>query len=123
MCFKVVLIAKILLYYVMATIQKLSNTLRQQLVNLGTTQSALRERTGLSRRTMTNMLSGKNDYKVSTLLAVADELGLDVVLIQKGAAHAIDLNLSPTTPKVLTGVQAALDRLARASPKATPKGR
>ncbi|MDN5843093.1 MAG: helix-turn-helix transcriptional regulator [Alcaligenaceae bacterium] len=102
----------------MATIQKLSGKLRRQLSILKTTQAALRERAGLSRRTMTNVFSGEADFKVSTLLAVADELGLDVVLVPKDAARAIDLDLSPTAPKVLTGVQAALDRLAQAGPKA-----
>lgn len=106
---------------VMATIQKLSGKLREQLSALNATQDALRDRAGLSRRTMTNVFSGKADFKVSTLLAVADELGLDVVLIPKEAVRAIDPNLSPTAPKVLTGVQAALNRLELASPKAKPK--
>lgn len=107
----------------MATIAKLSQKLRQQLFSLNATQAALRQRVGLSRRTMTNVFSGEADFKVSTLLAVADELGLDVVLIPKEAARAIDHNVSPTTPKVLTGVQAALNRLAEASPKAKIKDR
>src|SRR3546814_6441711 len=74
----------------MATIQKLSGKLRRQLSILNTTQAARRERAGLSRRTITNVFRGASDFKVSTLLAVADELGLDVVLVPKDAARAID---------------------------------
>lgn len=93
----------------MATLSSISQTLRKQLQALKLTQETVRQDTGITRRTLTNVLSGKQDYKLTTLLAIADRLGLDVVLLPKEAARGI--NLTPTPPKVTSTVQATLERL------------
>jgi DNA-binding XRE family transcriptional regulator len=73
----------------MITIPELSKALKQALKTCGVTQAWLRESAGVSRQTMNNVLGGKADYKVSTLLAVADRLGLEVVLVPKSAARGL----------------------------------
>ncbi|MBK1781787.1 helix-turn-helix transcriptional regulator [Advenella sp. WQ 585] len=97
----------------MATLSSISQTLRKQLQALKLTQETVRQDTGITRRTLTNVLSGKQDYKLTTLLAIADRLGLDVVLLPKEAARGINLTptTTPTPPKVTSTVQATLERL------------
>jgi len=81
------------------------------------TQAALGHDAGISRRTLTNVLSGTSDYKVTTLLAVADRLGLEIVVLPKEAARGLEsAAFTPTAPKVRTAVQAALDRLEHYPP-------
>ena len=74
------------------------------------TQAELRSQAGIAQRTLTNVLSGNEDYKVSTLLALADKLGLELFLVPKGAGLAVDSG--PTgKPLVRSRVSAALDRV------------
>lgn len=40
---------------------------------------------GVTYRTLSHVLSGEQDFKVSTLMAVADRLGLELVLVPKEA--------------------------------------
>lgn len=98
----------------MATLSSISNLFRSQLSRLKLSQQQLGNEAGISRRTLTNVLSGSSDYKVTTLLAVADRLGLDVVLLPKEAARGLQGDsFSPTEPKVSTAVQTALEDLKR----------
>ncbi|APW38314.1 hypothetical protein RD110_14865 [Rhodoferax koreense] len=73
----------------MKSIADIANGLRSQLKATGMTQAALRAAAGLSARTLTLLLSGSHDFKLSTLLAVADRLGLEMVLVPKGAAAGL----------------------------------
>lgn len=73
----------------MKSIAEIAIILRVQLKVLGMTQAALRATAGLSARTLTLLLSGSHDFKLSTLLAVADRLGLEMVLVPKGAAAGL----------------------------------
>lgn len=95
----------------MKSILELSNALRKALTQHGMRQSALLAAAGVSQRTLTNVLSGQQDFKVSTLLALADRLGLSLVLVPKGAADAVQAG--DTTPLLVTSrVQAARNRMA-----------
>jgi len=67
----------------------IATLLRTQLKATGMTQAALRQAAGLSTRTLTLLLSGSHDFKLSTLLAVADRLGLELVLVPKAAAAGL----------------------------------
>lgn len=40
---------------------------------------------GVTHRTLSHVMSGEQDYKVSTLLALADRLGLELLLVPKEA--------------------------------------
>jgi transcriptional regulator with XRE-family HTH domain len=88
----------------------IASRLRQRLHDQGLTQAELRDAAGVSQRTLTNVLSGEQDFKLSTLLAIVDRLGLEVVIVPKGAAAAID-TLSVAKPKVTSRVDAARRRL------------
>lgn len=98
----------------MATLSSIARLFRSQISRLKLSQQQLGKDAGISRRTLTNVLSGSSDYKVTTLLAVADRLGLDVVVVPKDAARGLtEAAFSPSEPKVNTAVQTALDSLKR----------
>jgi len=50
-------------------------------------QQVLRERAGISKRTLTEVLSGESDYKATSLIAVPDRLGYEMVIVPKAAAR------------------------------------
>ncbi|WP_075256161.1 helix-turn-helix domain-containing protein [Herbaspirillum camelliae] len=77
------------------------------------TQQDLRERAGIARRTLTGVLSGESDYKVTTLMAVLDRLGYEMVIVPKAAAHAVPAEWEPTEPTVKTKVQIAIEKLQK----------
>lgn len=94
-----------------ATLSQIATMLRQQAKRQDLTQEVLRKSAGISRQTLTNVLSGNSDFKVTTLIAIADRLGLDVILLPKAAARGLADEFTPRPPVVKTTVQAALDRL------------
>jgi transcriptional regulator with XRE-family HTH domain len=81
------------------------------------TQQDLRERSGIARRTLTGVLSGERDYKVTTLMAVLDRLGYEMVIVPKAAARAVPTQWEPTEPAVKTKVQIAIEKLNQLSPE------
>lgn len=97
------------------TLSQIATILRQQTKQQKLTQEELRKNAGISRQTLTNVLSGNSDFKVTTLLAVADRLGLDVILLPKAVARGLADELTPKPPVVKTTVQAALERLHKRS--------
>ncbi len=97
---------------VTTTIQ-LAKVLRERAKEHRLTQEALRKSAGISRQTLTNIFSGNADFKVSTLIAVADRLGLDVVLLPKAISHAMEDDWKPRRPLVKSVVDAALDQVKK----------
>lgn len=94
----------------MNTINQVSAEIRSALKASGLRQVDLREAAGVSRQTLANVLSGSEDYKLSTLLGLADKLGLELLLLPKAAARG--LQASPTAPVVETVIDRARSRLA-----------
>lgn len=92
----------------MTTLPEIAAALRETLGRNGLTQSQLRVLAGVSQRTLTHVLSGRDDFKLSTLLAVADRLGLELLLVPKGAALAVDAGAT-REPQVKSRVAAALE--------------
>lgn len=94
----------------MKTIPEVSALLEARVKNLCKGRMALCDEAGITARTLRNVLSGTEDYKVSTLLALVDRLGMELVIVPREAADAVQ---SPTAPvsQVKTSVQAALDKL------------
>lgn len=78
----------------MKTLAQLGALLRDRVHSAAITQDVLRRRAGVSRRTLTNVLSGKQDFKVTTLFAVADRLGLEVTLTPKSLVSDGELSTS-----------------------------
>jgi transcriptional regulator with XRE-family HTH domain len=96
----------------MKSLLDIASALRARAKRIAITQDALGEAAGISRRTLTHVLSGTHDIKLTTLLAVADRLGLELTLIPKGAAQGMpgpdEFGVSP--PVVKTRVQQMLER-------------
>lgn len=98
----------------MNTIAEVSDELRRQLKQSGRTGQSVREAAGLSRQTFANVMGGESDFKLSTLLAVADRLGLELLLLPKGAARGLAGDAA--TPVVESLVDAARQRAAGEAP-------
>ena len=92
----------------MNTTKEVAGVLRSSLALAGLTQAELQAQAGVSQRTLTNVLSGTEDFKLSTLLALADRLGLELLLVPKGAAAAVDAGQT-APPQVRSRVAAALE--------------
>jgi len=82
------------------------NAMKKQKV----TQQDLRERAGIAKRTLTGLLSGESDYKVTTLMAVLDRLGYEMVIVPKAAARGMPSEWEVTEPAVKTKVQIAIEK-------------
>ncbi|KRA70191.1 hypothetical protein ASD88_18950 [Pelomonas sp. Root662] len=96
----------------MKSIREVSSILRSSVAERAIRQADLHEQAGISQRTLTNVLSGSEDYKLSTLLSVADRLGLELALVPKAMNAAVQAG--PTSePRVKSRVAAALDRIKR----------
>lgn len=73
----------------MNSLPDISRTLREAAQASDFTMVALSEQAGLSRPTTRKALEGQDDFRISTLLALAEQLGLDVVLLPKGVSAGI----------------------------------
>lgn len=94
----------------MNSIHEISTELREALSHSGLKQQDLRETAGVSRQTLANVLKGTEDYKLTTLLALADRLGLELVLMPKAAARG--LQPRKAAPVVETVIERVRKRLA-----------
>ena len=97
----------------MNSIAELSAELRKAMREDGVTQEAMRDAAGISRQTLVNVLKGTEDFKVSTLLAVTDRLGLDLLLVPKEATRGLRPPTA-TAPVVETVVDRVRKRLQAA---------
>ncbi|PLC52032.1 hypothetical protein CR155_20255 [Pollutimonas nitritireducens] len=91
------------------TLSEIALALREQAKRLEITDEALRKKAGISRQALTKVMCGESDVKVVALLAVADRLGVEVVLLPKSIAGAFADELSPMPP-LKTKVQAIVER-------------
>lgn len=99
----------------MSTLRQLSDTLKASARHRAIKQADLKDQAGISQRTLTNVFSGSEDYKVSTLLSLADRLGLELLLVPKGAAAAVQAG-ETTEPQVQSRVAAALAKVRGEEP-------
>lgn len=93
----------------MKTTSELADLIRAQLRSLRLTQTELASTSGVARRTLAQVLRGDSDLKLSTLFALADRIGLEVVLVPKTAADGIAAG--PATPAVKSHVDVVLENL------------
>lgn len=106
----------------MKTLQQLSDTLRNRIKRLGFTQEALGSAAGVSRQTLSKVLSGRSDLKVTTLMALADRLGLEMMLVPKEIAPGMEPR-DESGPRVKSVVDVALGSIRpeqRRDDKKTP---
>jgi len=92
----------------MKTLQHLATALRNRIARLNLTQEALSAEAGISRQTLSKVLSGRADLKVTTLFALADRLGLEVMLVPKEIAPGM-APADESRPRVKSVVDAALE--------------
>jgi transcriptional regulator with XRE-family HTH domain len=94
----------------MRTLHEIAPFLRDNLKKSGFTQKELGKRAGIARGTVTSVLNGVDDYKVTTLIAVLDRLGHEMVFVPKAAVRGLEGLTTPTELTVKTGVQIAIDK-------------
>lgn len=98
----------------MRTLTEIADFLRERIRTTTITQRELGERAGIARRTLTGVLSGQADYKVSTLMAVLDRLGYELAILPKGAAEGLVRSpAEPVPPAIKTRVQVARENLRK----------
>ncbi|KKB64389.1 hypothetical protein WM40_05550 [Robbsia andropogonis] len=96
----------------MRTLGELSAVLSDAVQSGSTDKSDLAAAAGVTRVTLRRALTG-SDFKVSTLFAIADQLGLEVVLVPKEAARGLVAESLVAAPHVKTRVEAALERVKK----------
>ena len=94
----------------MKTIAELSQSLEERTRALKYGKLQLASDAGVTYRTLSHVLGGTQDFKVSTLLAVADRLGMELMLVP-AEARQVFVQDSTSRAAVPTKVQAALERL------------
>lgn len=67
----------------MKTISDISNRLREAVQSSGLTHTQICELSGVQRMTLHRMLSGKENFSMSSFLAVAFALKLDILLLSQ----------------------------------------
>jgi DNA-binding phage protein len=72
----------------MRNIAEVSSTLLVRLRGVAYPKGKLASDAGITHRTLSHVLSGEQDFKISTLIAVADRLDLEVALVPKSKAIA-----------------------------------
>lgn len=80
---------------------------------------------GVTYRTLSHVLGGEQDFKVSTLMAVADRLGLELMLVPKEARVMFQTSISvrEAPERVLRDVERlSTSNLNRQVGKALPSG-
>lgn len=98
----------------MFTLFALAEELRDAVQAKGLRQAELAEAAGISKRTLTHALSGQQDIRLTTLMALADRLGLEVMLVPKAASGALPRGEQPAPP-VQSVVSEAREALYRSS--------
>jgi transcriptional regulator with XRE-family HTH domain len=96
----------------MRTLAEISRLFLMRMKAQGVRQADLSVQAGIARRTLTAVLSGDADYKVTTLMAVADRLGYELALVPKDAMSGLGDGgaFLVKEPEVKTRIQQALAR-------------
>lgn len=96
----------------------LADTLERQRIAQVRTRGDLVQTTGLSYQSLQKILEGRADFRVSSLLALAHALGLEVALVPAALSAAMPVGTTPTSPAMpphegepASAVAAALARL------------
>lgn len=92
----------------MKTISDLATRLSEATTAAGSNASRLHKATGLSYLTVNACLAGKKDPRFTTILALARELGLELVLVPREVA--MTLEAQPNQPTVQTLVEKATQK-------------
>jgi hypothetical protein len=94
----------------MKTLKEIADILQQARSDGAVTLRELSEQTGLTAVTLRGLLEAKTDPRLTTLMAVADQLGLEVMLVPQAVSASIARPAQPDVIEVPTLVGAALKR-------------
>ena len=84
----------------MNTLQSIADSLNH--ARQGATDVDLSSKTGLTRQSVGRALSGQQNFNVTSLLAIAEALDMEVVIVPKGTARALAGTTNPLAPHVTT---------------------
>ncbi len=100
----------------MKTLQSLAAELEAARLARGLTYKTLAERTGLSTLAVRQALQGRTALRATNLMALAEELGLELALVPREMAASLrSASADPTAaPRVLSDVERLLARNASA---------
>lgn len=73
----------------MQTISEIGEFFRNERLQRDLKLEEMSKRTGLTQVTLRGLLNGQNDSRLSTVLAVAQELGLELALVPAGVAKSV----------------------------------
>ncbi|MEO6919819.1 MAG: XRE family transcriptional regulator [Collimonas sp.] len=93
----------------MKTLGELSSLLRQAKDRLALPVVSMSRESGLTAVTIRGVLAGKSDPRLSTLMTIAEQLGLEVMLLPKAMAASIAAK-PPAEEEIQSLVAAALAR-------------
>ena len=95
----------------------LAETLERQRIAQAQTRGTLVQTTGLSYQSLQKILEGRADFRVSSLLALAHALGLEVALVPAAVGAAVPVGTaSPAMPEKGAPASAVAAALARLRP-------
>jgi hypothetical protein len=94
----------------MKTLSEIAKALELQRVSIGMPRTSLSEKAGIAPKTLRHVLTGTEDFKTTTLLAVADRLGMELVLVPSEAARGL-YELGESPKPVQSRVNKALTKL------------
>ena len=110
----------------MKTLQSLAAELEAARIARGLQYKTLAERTGLSALAVRQALQGRTALRATSLMALADELGLELALVPKTVAASLRSADHPAaatgSPRVLSDVERLLLE-RRAAPRPSPPTR
>lgn len=89
----------------MKDVLSVARSLRESMKAARLTYKDVADRTGLSYLAVRNAMQGKSAARLSTLIAVADAVGLEVVLLPKLVAKSFTGDPSQSEPRPLSLVE------------------
>jgi DNA-binding phage protein len=87
----------------MKTISDVANTLRVAAEEMLTNPSRLSNATGLTYITVRDCLSGAKDSRLTTVLAIASQLGMELVLVPREVAAKLEAHPGQDAVQTLVG--------------------
>jgi transcriptional regulator with XRE-family HTH domain len=94
----------------MKTLREIADVLKAAQHEKSMTVTRLVEETGLTAVTLRGLLTAKTDPQLTTLMAVADALGLEVMLVPQAISASLAVAAQPSHIDVPTLVSSALKR-------------
>jgi len=94
----------------MKTLREIADVLKAAQHEKSMTVTKLVEETGLTAVTLRGLLTAKTDPQLTTLITVADALGLEVMLVPQAISASLAASVQPDYIEIPTLVGSALKR-------------